>query len=93
MRILLEYMVGNGTAPVCPLLTKPTDEDDSLGCEYNDWAYALFAVVAFIIVAIPFVAFICYVQRRIQTKKQARGLTPSISHDSTSPFPYQVWRG
>ena len=91
MRISPECLACNQTKPDCPLLTKATDNDDSPGCEYNNWAYALFAVVAFIIVGIPFVAFICYLQRRIQTKKRARGFTRSVSHDSSSPYPYQVW--
>ena len=90
MRSLLEPLVGNGTKKDCPILTKPTDGDDNLLCKYTDWAYALFAVVALIIVGIPFVIFICYVHRKIQNNKRARGLTHSISHESSSQYPYQV---
>lgn len=82
--------MGNGTTTRCPILTKLTDNNDNLLCEYTDWAYALFAVVALIIVGIPFVIFICYIHRKIQSKKRSRGLTHSISQESSSQFPYQV---
>lgn len=93
MRILFQRLVGNGTTVKCPMLLKPvTDIDDVVGCEYNNWAYALFALVALIIVGIPFVAVICYVHRRIRHKQRARprGLSHSASLDSSSACPYQV---
>lgn len=92
MKILLQEVTGNGTTLNCPLLTRATDKDDGIGCEYNNWAYALFALVGIIIVGIPFVVFICYVHRKVKKKKEARRLarTCSASLESSSPYPYQV---
>lgn len=74
-------------ATYCPPLSIPNDTRD--GCKYSNWAYALFALVAIIIVGIPFVAFICYVHRKVKKKKEARGRTYSASLESSSPYPYQ----
>ena len=86
MRTLFQELVGNGTTPECPPLTRVTDKDDDIGCVYTNSAYALFALVGIIIVGIPFVTFICwiYVRRKAQ---QDRRLTSSLS---SSPYPYQV---
>lgn len=96
MRILFQRLVGNGTTVTVncpPMLLKPvTNNDGVVGCEYNNLAYALFALVTLIIVGIPFVAVICYVHRRIRHKQRARprGLSHSASLDSSSAYPYQV---
>ncbi|XP_022798269.1 uncharacterized protein LOC111336426 [Stylophora pistillata] len=84
MRILLGYADdGRGNTTVkCPLLTKPTDQDD--GCTYNNWAYAIIAIVAFIIVGIPFIAFICCLQKKIRDRQSIRRL-----NERSSPYPYQ----
>lgn len=91
MKILLQQLTANGTTPNCPLLTRATDKDDDIGCVYNNWAYALFALVGIIIVGIPFVAFICYVHRKVKKKQEARRFarTCSTSLESSSPYPYQ----
>lgn len=83
-------LLANETNTHCPPLTRRTFEDDLVGCAYTSWAYALFAAVALIIVAIPFVAFICYVQRRVKNKHRARALTHSTSYESSGAYPYQV---
>lgn len=83
-------LLANNTDTHCPPLTVPTVKDDVLGCAYTNWAYALFAAVALIIVAIPFVAFICYVQRRVKNKHRARVLAHSTSYESSGAYPYQV---
>lgn len=75
----------------CPPLLRVTADGD--GCEYNEWAYAVFAIVAIIIAGIPFAAFVCYVHRKVKKKKQearARGRAYSASLESSSPYPYQV---
>lgn len=84
-------LVGNSSTPTCSPLTQPTA--DGYGCEYTQWAYALFAIVAIIIAGIPFVVFVCYVHRKVKKKKQeawTRGRGYSGSFDSSSPYPYQV---
>lgn len=86
----LLLLLANNTDTHCPPLTVPTVKDDVLGCAYTNWAYALFAAVALIIVAIPFVAFICYVQRRVKNKHRARALAHSTSYESSGAYPYQV---
>ena len=87
MRTLFQELAGNGTKTNCPPLTKATVRDDENGCAYTNYAYALFALVAIIIVGIPFVVFICYVHRKVKKKQQERRLTRS---SSSSPYPYQV---
>ena len=86
----LLLLLANKTDAHCPPLTKPTVKDDVLGCSYTNWAYAVFATVALIIAAIPFVAFICYVQRRVKNKHRARALAHSTSYESSGAYPYQV---
>ena len=87
----LLLLLANNTDAHCPPLTVPTvKDDDVVGCVYTNWAYALFAAVALIIVAIPFVAFICYVQRRVKNKHRARALAHSTSYESSGAYPYQV---
>ena len=86
----LLLLQANNTDAHCPPLTVPTVKDDGVGCVYTNWAYALFAAVALIIVAIPFVAFICYVQRRVKNKHRARALAHSTSYESSGAYPYQV---
>lgn len=89
----LLLLLANNTDAHCPPLTVPTVKDDVLGCAYTNWAYALFAAVALIIVAIPFVAFICYVQRRVKNKHRARVLAHSTSYESSGAYPYQPLHG
>lgn len=74
----------------CPPLLRATADGD--GCEYNDGAYAVFAIVAIIIAGIPFAAFVCYVHRKVKKKQEARarGRAYSASLESSSPYPYQV---
>lgn len=83
-------LLTNRTNTRCPPLTRQTIKDDVVGCAYTDWAYAVFAAVALIIVAIPFVAFICYVQRRVKNKHRARALADSTSYESSGAYTYQV---
>lgn len=90
MKIFHQDLLGNRTLPDCPPLTDITEKDDTIGCAYTDGAYALVAIVALIIVGIPFVAFICYVHRRVQSKQRLRGRTHSTSRENSSPYPYQV---
>ena len=89
MKIFHQDLLGNRTH--CPPLTHVyTEKDDTMGCAYYEWVYALFALGSLIIVGIPFVAFICYVHRRIQSKQRLRRLTHSTSLENSSPYPYQV---
>ena len=88
----MSKLLGDDGNLTCPILTKQvySEEDDAPGCAYSSLAYGLFAVIAIIIVGVPFVVFICYIHRKIRNKKRNNELASQLRPESSDPDTYQV---
>lgn len=84
----------NSTSPPikCPIMTHSgyDVDNDEYFCEYESWAYGIFAVVGILFVMVPLVSLICCIVRMKARRKYSGGLRSRVSIDSYATSSEQV---